>query len=60
MDQLPPPPRLALPDAEPVVALRGLTKRFGKITANDAITLEIRPGASRPCWARTARARARS
>ncbi|HMM37121.1 MAG TPA: ABC transporter ATP-binding protein [Desulfovibrio sp.] len=45
MDQLPArPPRLALPDAEPVVALRGLTKRFGKITANDAITLEIRPG----------------
>jgi simple sugar transport system ATP-binding protein len=45
MDQLPArPPRLALPDAEPVVALRGLTKRFGKVLANDQITLEIRPG----------------
>ena len=45
MDQLPArPERLALPDAEPVVALRGLTKRFGKVLANDRITLEIRPG----------------
>jgi simple sugar transport system ATP-binding protein len=45
MDQLPArPEHLALPDAEPVVALRGLTKRFGKVLANDSITLEIRPG----------------
>lgn len=29
---------------QPVVSLRGLTKRFGKVVANDAITLDIYPG----------------
>lgn len=31
-------------DAKPVVSLKGLTKRFGSVTANDAITLDIYPG----------------
>ncbi len=31
-------------DAKPVVSLKGLTKRFGKVTANDSITLDIYPG----------------
>ncbi|QJB57617.1 ABC transporter ATP-binding protein [Pseudodesulfovibrio sp. zrk46] len=31
-------------DAKPVVSLKGLTKRFGSVTANDSITLDIYPG----------------
>ena len=31
-------------DARPVVSLRGVTKRFGKVLANDGITLDIYPG----------------
>lgn len=31
-------------DATPVVSLKGLTKRFGKVIANDSITLDIYPG----------------
>lgn len=31
-------------DAKPVVSLQGLTKRFGKVVANDSITLDIYPG----------------
>lgn len=31
-------------DVTPVVSLKGLTKRFGKVVANDAITLDIYPG----------------
>lgn len=31
-------------DAKPVVSLKGLTKRFGKVVANDSITLDIYPG----------------
>lgn len=30
--------------AKPVVSLKGLTKRFGKVVANDSITLDIYPG----------------
>lgn len=30
--------------AKPAVRLRGLTKRFGKVLANDSITLDIYPG----------------
>jgi len=29
---------------KPIVALKGLTKRFGKVVANDSITLDIYPG----------------
>ena len=29
---------------KPVVSLKGLTKRFGKVVANDSITLDIYPG----------------
>lgn len=32
------------PDTKPVVSLKGLTKRFGKVVANDSITLDIYPG----------------
>ena len=31
-------------DTKPVVSLKGLTKRFGKVVANDGITLDIYPG----------------
>lgn len=31
-------------DAKPVVSLKGLTKRFGKVVANDSITLDVYPG----------------
>lgn len=31
-------------DAQPMVSLKGLTKRFGKVVANDSITLDIYPG----------------
>ena len=34
----------APPDAAPVLVLRGVTKRFGAITANDGISLELRRG----------------
>lgn len=30
--------------AKPVVSLKGLTKRFGKVVANDSISLDIYPG----------------
>jgi simple sugar transport system ATP-binding protein len=30
--------------AEPVLRLDGITKRFGALTANDAITLDLKPG----------------
>ncbi|WP_316900337.1 ABC transporter ATP-binding protein [Pseudodesulfovibrio indicus] len=37
--------RCPLPDdAVPVVSLRGLTKRFGKVLANDSITLDVYSG----------------
>ncbi len=29
---------------QPVVSLKGLTKRFGKVVANDSITLDVYPG----------------
>ena len=31
-------------DARPVVSLKGVTKRFGKVVANDAISLDVYPG----------------
>ena len=31
-------------DATPVVSLKGVTKRFGKVVANDGISLDIYPG----------------
>lgn len=36
--------RKLYPDSPPVVSLRGLTKRFGKVLANDSISLDIYPG----------------
>ncbi|MEF2231956.1 MAG: ABC transporter ATP-binding protein [Pseudodesulfovibrio sp.] len=36
--------RLLPVDARPVVSLKGVTKRFGKVLANDAISLDIYPG----------------
>ncbi|BCS87284.1 ABC transporter ATP-binding protein [Pseudodesulfovibrio sediminis] len=40
-----PTPVRPLPEeATPVVSLKGLTKRFGTVVANDAITLDIYPG----------------
>ncbi|MGA4669226.1 ABC transporter ATP-binding protein [Propionibacteriaceae bacterium Y1923] len=41
------PPRAVSGDAEPLadgLSLRGITKRFGSLTANDAISLDIVPG----------------
>lgn len=32
------------PELKPVVSLKGLTKRFGKVVANEDITLDIHPG----------------
>ena len=35
----------AIPEGtQPVVSLKGLTKRFGKVVANDGITLDVYPG----------------
>ena len=34
----------ALPDAPLAVHLRGMVKRFGAVTANDAVTLQVRSG----------------
>jgi len=31
-------------DTKPLVSLKGLTKRFGSVTANDGITLDVYPG----------------
>ena len=36
--------RIPYPDSPPVVRLRGITKRFGKVLANDDISLSIKPG----------------
>lgn len=36
--------RTVYPDSPPVVNLKGLTKRFGKVVANDSIDLSIQPG----------------
>ncbi len=33
-----------MPDLEPAIGLEGITKRFGPVLANDAVTLEIAPG----------------
>ncbi|QGY41088.1 ATP-binding cassette domain-containing protein [Pseudodesulfovibrio cashew] len=36
--------RLLPEGTQPVVSLKGVTKRFGKVVANDSITLDIYPG----------------
>ncbi len=44
----------------PVLELRGITKRFPGVLANDHIDLKLEEGhVTEPCWARTAPARAR-
>ncbi|NDV20166.1 ATP-binding cassette domain-containing protein [Pseudodesulfovibrio sp. JC047] len=40
----PVPSRPIEPGEVPVVRLKGLTKRFGKVVANDSITLDVYPG----------------
>jgi hypothetical protein len=42
-----------------VLHLDGITKRFGALTANDDVTLELKEGEILALWARTARARRR-
>jgi ABC-type uncharacterized transport system ATPase subunit len=43
----------------PVLELRGITKRFPGVLANDHIDLTLNQARSTPCWARTAPARPR-
>jgi ABC-type uncharacterized transport system ATPase subunit len=42
-----------------VLHLDGITKRFGALTANDGVTLELKEGEILALWARTGRARRR-
>ncbi|MFQ7855796.1 MAG: hypothetical protein ACLRIS_12325 [Flavonifractor plautii] len=32
------------------IQLKGITKRFGSVVANDGIDLEVKRGRSSPCW----------
>jgi len=43
-----------------VLELRGITKRFPGVVANDGIDFDVRRGRCTPCWGRTGRARPRS
>ena len=45
----------ALPTTAPLLALRGISKRFGGVVALDGVDFELRAGRSTPCSARTAR-----
>jgi ABC-type uncharacterized transport system ATPase subunit len=45
--------------SSPVLRLQGITKRFGALTANDGISLQLGAARCWPCWAKTAPARAR-
>ncbi len=44
LDKLDRSKRTMFPEVAPVVSLKSITKRFGKVVATDAITLDIRPG----------------
>ena len=52
-------PDVAAQRLAPALEMRGITKRFPGVIANDSIDLSIRPGEIHACSARTAPARAR-
>ncbi|WP_437949199.1 hypothetical protein WME98_53000 [Sorangium sp. So ce296] len=54
------PAPLPLPDPPPLLAMRGIVKRFPGVTALAGVSLTLRAGEVLAVVGRTARARARS